>query len=202
MSITISVLYPYICYTHTYNPSMKNTIPQYTIKKSQRARQVNISINMRGEVTVTLPRLVPKLFAHKIIVEKQDWIQKQLQKIKAKQTGDPRLFDYSKKQYERYREEARIFCNERTEYWAQKMNLQYNRIAIKNPKTRWGSCSTKRNLNFNYKIIFLTDLQADYLIVHELAHLIEMNHSKEFWSIVERYIPQYKKQRKELRNNV
>jgi len=175
---------------------------KYTVKKSPRAKRANISINMRGEVLVTLPRLVPKIFAQKIIIEKQDWVQKQLQKIKAGQTGDPRLFDYSRKQYERYREEARAFCTQRTEHWAQEMNLQYNRIAIKNPKTRWGSCSNKRNLNFNYKIIFLTDLQSDYLIVHELAHLCEMNHSKAFWALVAHYIPRYKELRKELRRSV
>jgi len=133
------------------------------------------------------------------VEEKHDWICEQLHKLKAQRVGDPRLFDYSREQYERYREEARAFCIARVAYWARQMDAQYNRIAIKHMKTRWGSCSSKRNLNFNYKIIFLSDMQADYLIVHELAHLFEMNHSRKFWDIVAQFIPQYHMARYELR---
>jgi len=152
-----------------------------------------------GEVVVILPYGVPKFFAKQFVTRNVDWIQAQQIKLKERQVGDPRLFDYSRAQYEKYKEEARVFCTERVAHWAKVMNVQYNRIAIKHMKTRWGSCSSKRNLNFNYKIIFLSDVQADYLIVHELAHLFEMNHSKNFWNIVQKYIPSYKVLRRQLR---
>jgi len=78
-------------------------------------------------------------------------------------------------------------------------NFKINRIAIKNQTTRWGSCSSKRNLNFNYKIIYLRPVLADYLIVHELCHLGELNHSKMFWALVAKTMPDYVIINKELR---
>ena len=81
------------------------------------------------------------------------------------------------------REQARKFVAERINYFKGFYNFRINRIAIKNTKTRWGSCSEFRNLNFNYKIIYLKPQLADYLIVHELCHLGELNHSKRYWNL-------------------
>jgi predicted metal-dependent hydrolase len=97
------------------------------------------------------------------------------------------------------KEQARIFVENRISYFNKIYNFKINRIAIKNTSTRWGSCSSKRNLNFNYKIIYLKPYLADYLIVHELCHLGELNHSKKFWTLVRQTIPEYAKINKELR---
>ena len=97
------------------------------------------------------------------------------------------------------REQARIFVENRLSYFNKIYKFEINRIAIKNTSTRWGSCSSKKNLNFNYKIINLKPEQADYLIVHELCHLGEFNHSKKFWALVEKTIPDYVKINQELR---
>lgn len=75
----------------------------------------------------------------------------------------------------------------------------YKKVTIKNQFSRWGSCSRKGNLNFNYRIVFLPPEQADYLIVHELCHLGEFNHSKNFWDLVEKTTPNWKKLRHELK---
>lgn len=80
------------------------------------------------------------------------------------------------------------------------MNVTFNRIAIKNQHTRWGSCSSLGNLNFNYRLYFLPEKYMDYVIVHELAHRLQMNHSKEFWNIVAKYCPDWKALRKELKS--
>ena len=97
------------------------------------------------------------------------------------------------------REHARIFVENRIGYFNKFYNFEINRIAIKNTSTRWGSCSSKKNLNFNYKIIYLRPALADYLIVHELCHLGRLNHSKEFWALVSKTIPDYVSINKELR---
>jgi predicted metal-dependent hydrolase len=97
---------------------------------------------------------------------------------------NPDLVDYSREHYLKYKEISRILCEEKCEFWAEKMGVSYNRISIKSLKTRWGSCSSKKNLNFSYKILFLTPKDQDYLIVHELSHLVHMNHSKDFWDLV------------------
>jgi predicted metal-dependent hydrolase len=101
--------------------------------------------------------------------------------------------------YLRHKEQARALVHERIRFYNQFYNFRFNRIAIKNTKSMWGSCSAKGNLNFNYRIVFLPPPLADYLIVHELCHLYEFNHSKRFWNLVAATIPAYKELRKELK---
>lgn len=98
--------------------------------------------------------------------------------------------------------EARILVHARLEYFNQLYGFSYNRIFIKNQKSRWGSCSSKKNLNFNYRIALLPTELQDYLIVHELCHLAEMNHSKNFWKLVERAVPEYKRLNKRLKTEI
>jgi predicted metal-dependent hydrolase len=88
---------------------------------------------------------------------------------------------------------------QRIEYYNQYYGFKYNKINIKNQKTRWGSCSKKGNLNFNYKILFLSAETRDYIVVHELCHLKEFNHSKKFWNLVAETIPNYLQIRKNLK---
>jgi len=97
------------------------------------------------------------------------------------------------------REQARNFVESKISYFNKFYNFNINRVAIKNQKTRWGSCSSKGNLNFNYKVMYLKQELADYLIVHELCHLKELNHSKRFWALVYKTIPNYDKINKELK---
>ena len=98
----------------------------------------------------------------------------------------------TKKHYAEHKEAARVLCHERLEHYNQYYNLQFNRVAIRNTRSRWGSCSSKKNLNFNYRILFLEPELQDYLIVHELCHLQEMNHASQFWALVAEQIPEYK----------
>ena len=97
------------------------------------------------------------------------------------------------------REEARRFVENRLSFFNKIYDFEINRIAIKNTSTRWGSCSSKKNLNFNYKIIYLRPELADYLIVHELCHLGELNHLKRFWALVKKTIPNYVAINRELK---
>ena len=99
----------------------------------------------------------------------------------------------------RKREKAMHFVENRINYFNKFYNFEINRIVIKNQSSRWGSCSSKANINFNYKIIYLRPALADYLIVHELCHLGELNHSRRFWDLVKKTIPDFVEINKELR---
>ena len=85
--------------------------------------------------------------------------------------------------------------------FSQIMNVRYNSVKIKNYKSRWGSCSSKGDISFNWKIIFAPENIIEYLVVHELSHLIHFNHSKLFWSKVEEFQYNYKENRKWLKEN-
>jgi predicted metal-dependent hydrolase len=101
--------------------------------------------------------------------------------------------------YLKYKEEARKLVMEKIEVFNKIYSFKFGRVAIRNTKSRWGSCSGKKNLNFSYRILFLPEPLADYLIVHELCHLGEFHHSQKFWNLVAVAIPDYKRVRKELR---
>lgn len=90
---------------------------------------------------------------------------------------------------------------EKISFYAGKMGVLYHNITIKNQKTRWGSSSTLHNLNFNWRMFLLPEEIADYVIVHELAHQIEMNHSPRFWKEVEKILPDYRKREKWLKEH-
>lgn len=99
------------------------------------------------------------------------------------------------------REQARAIITARVRHWAAVMDLSYNRIAIKDHRTLWGSCSRKRNLNFNWRLAAAPAEALDYIVIHELCHLREMNHSKKYWAHVAALCPDYKARRKWLREN-
>src|SRR5262245_60956256 len=88
---------------------------------------------------------------------------------------------------------------DRVAYWSERMDARYRRVFIKNQRTLWGSCSARGNLNFNRRLVHAPLEVLDYVVIHELAHLTEMNHSKRFWAIVERWCPDYKQRRRWLR---
>lgn len=101
--------------------------------------------------------------------------------------------------YERHRESARAVINERLHHFATFYEVQYARVSIRNTSTRWGSCSSAGGLNFHYKIGLLPPSLMDYVIVHEVCHLIEMNHSRSFWVHVARTVPDYRQCRAALK---
>ncbi len=100
-----------------------------------------------------------------------------------------------------YRAEAARLINERTDKLSSQMGISYKRIVIRGQKTRWGSCSRKKNLSFNWKLIMAPQPVLDYVIIHELTHLKEMNHSKRFWELVAQYCPGWREHKKWLKQH-
>lgn len=97
------------------------------------------------------------------------------------------------------KKKARLLIEQRVAYYADKMGIAYGRISMRNQRTRWGSCSSDGNLNFNCRLLYVPLELLDYVVVHELAHRRHMNHSADFWQEVERYLPDYKERKERLK---
>ena len=97
------------------------------------------------------------------------------------------------------REKIKEKISHRIQYYSKKMQLEYLRVTIRNQKTRWGSCSSAGNLNFNWKLVLMPSELLDYVVVHELAHRKEMHHSPRFWAVVEKELPDYRERREKLK---
>jgi predicted metal-dependent hydrolase len=104
------------------------------------------------------------------------------------------------KHYVKHKETARNFVLEKLQIYNEFYQYTFRRVSIRNTKSRWGSCSEHGNLNFSYKLLFLPEHLADYIIVHELCHLKELNHSPKFWNLVSKTFPDYREKRKVLKN--
>ena len=101
--------------------------------------------------------------------------------------------------YVKNKERARVLVHQRVFHFNKIYNFEFGRIAIKDQRRVWGSCSAKGNLNFNYRLVFLPQGLSDYVIVHELCHLKELNHSKNFWELVKIAVPDHKDIRRKLK---
>jgi predicted metal-dependent hydrolase len=161
----------------------------YTFKTNSQARNLSIRITREGEVVVTKPKQVSLLYAESFITKKISWIISKIEHMKSLPPVPPKI---TRKEYLILKEKAQAIAEKRVKHFNEMYNFSYKRITIRNQKTRWGSCSSKGNLNFNYKIALLSEELVDYIVVHELCHLGQMNHSKKFWDLVSKTIPTYK----------
>jgi len=127
------------------------------------------------------------------------WINKYKITKPRRKTSSRRAFGSVRMHYLKHREPARAAISAKVSHFSQIIGVEYRKIAIKNQKSRWGSCSEKKNLNFNYRLIFLPEELMDYVIVHELCHLLEFNHSPKFWLNVSKILPNYRQLRLRLK---
>lgn len=161
-----------------------------------RRKTIAIQIDRNGQVILRTPYGITKRQAEKFLDEKKDWILKTIRQVENRKTDQIMI---SEEQRREGIERAKRIFPERTAYFALRMGVYYGRITIREQKTRWGSCSSKGNLNFNWKLVLLAPELLDYVVVHELAHRREMNHSKNFWKIVEAELPDYRERRRRLK---
>lgn len=169
----------------------------YTLRRSKRAKRIRLSVASGGVVTLTAPYTVRDSFLETFIASKASWVLNQVHYFI--QFPVRRPLRNRRKHFLEHKENARTLVVERLTHFNQFYGLSWNRIAIRNQRSRWGSCSRRRNLNFNYRIALLPAHLADYIIVHELCHLQEMNHAPAFWDLVARTIPNHQELRRKLR---
>ncbi len=170
---------------------------EYTVKRSER-RSSAIQITDDGKVLVRVPRFTTDRAVRDLLRAKRSWIEKHLAKIReSRSILEGRFFE--EKDLAELKKRAKKDIPPRVEHYAALMGLTYGGISIRAQRTRWGSCSAKGNLNFNCLLVLLPDEVRDYVVVHELAHLKEMNHSPRFWAEVEKIIPDYRVRRARLR---
>ena len=130
------------------------------------------------------------------ILEHLGWIEKSIEKQRIMRESTPEL---TPERIFNLRGQAKLVLPLKTKKYAEMMGLKYGRITITGAKTRFGSCSSHGNISFSYRLMMYPDEAIDYVVVHELAHLVEMNHSPRFYSIVTSVLPDYKKRRALLR---
>lgn len=158
---------------------------------------MRLMVRPGGSVVLTVPERVSLATIERFLARHTEWILRSVEKMRHF-VPLPR----GKREYLQHRESARALVHDRLEYWNAFYGFPYQRVAIKNTKTLWGSCSRKGNLNFSYKLLFLPRELVDYVIVHELCHLREHNHGKGFWRLVAQTQPDYLRLRRLLRTYV
>lgn len=167
-----------------------------------RSRRKTIALEIKEDLSVLVraPFHTTQEEIQGFIDSHRNWLTKkygELEKAKEKRGISPCPHTLRAEERKRI---AEYFLS-RVQYYQQLMNLSCKGISIRNQKTRWGSCSSKGNLNFNYKLYYMPPEILDYVVVHELAHLKHMNHSREFWSYVGRYMPEYERHRGWLKDH-
>ena len=171
-----------------------------TVIRSNR-KTVAIQVNSDLSVTVRAPRSTSEKDIEEILKKKEAWISKHIEKIKKTKErleAEP-TEKLTREKVIALAEEALKVIPARVEYFAKVIGVTYGKITIRNQKTRWGSCSSKGNLNFNCLLMLAPPEVLDYVVVHELCHRKQMNHSKAFWAEVEKVLPDYKEARKWLK---
>lgn len=175
----------------------------YTIKYSDR-RSFSISISPAEGLVLRVPLHTSDREIRRLLLEKQHWIITKYLKIQEQEKNRPTsdLTDVQRDALQkRYIDAAKEYIPMRVSYFNQYTGGTYRRITIRDQKTRWGSCSAKGTLSFNWRLMLAPPAILDYVVVHELCHLTHMNHSAAFWAAVEAVCPDYRTCRKWLKDH-
>ena len=167
-------------------------------------RTIGLEITPDMQVIVRAPYGVPERTLRRFVEERADWIETHLTKMaarKIKQQNHPQIPKLTETELRMLANQAKEVIPNRVQYYAPIVGVNYGRITIRNQRTRWGSCSGKGNLNFNCLLMLTPPQVVDYVVVHELCHRLEMNHSPRFWAQVERVYPNYRQAKKWLKDN-
>ncbi len=176
---------------------LRNKIINYTLKLSLRAKRLRLAVYPDGSLVVTKPRLLSIEIVEKFLHEKENWLISRITSFKNTKIDPLNLL--TRRDYLNNREKAREIITARAKFFSEIYNFKYKQINIRDQKTRWGSCSRSGNLNFNFRLLYLSSESRDYVVVHELCHLKEFNHSRAFWGLVAREVPNFRELRAKLK---
>jgi predicted metal-dependent hydrolase len=161
-------------------------------------RTVGIYVHKDGLVEVKCPKHTSKAIIENIIAKKKDWIEKAQKRLSERKENDYKT-TITESERLKFVEKANSVIPQRVEYYSKIMQVIPAKVKISSAKSYWGSCSGKNVISFSWRIIMASDKTIDYVVVHELSHIKQHNHSKKFWAEVEKIIPKYKDCKKELR---
>ena len=166
---------------------------EYTLVRTGR-KTMAIYIRPGGLVELRAPLNCPKREIDRFVAAKASWIEEKraLMLGRAQRQADPAL-------EAKLRAQAKEILPQKAAYYAKLMGVSPSQVKVTGARTRWGSCSGRGNLNFSWRLMLADDTEIDYVVVHELAHLREMNHSPRFWAVVEAALPDYKQRRLRLK---
>ena len=195
MDITLRVFYT----KSHFRVRTTEILPHYILKRSARSRHVRVSVRAGGRITVSAPHYTSESVIKSFLLKHADWLHK---KIAYFSRFPEKIISLAQEEklFILHKVRARTIAEAKVARWNGHFKFTFGKISIRNSRSRWGSCSSRGTLTFNYKIALLPEHLADYLVVHELCHLKERNHSKSFWSLVARVVPDYALRRKELRD--
>lgn len=186
-----------------YNKGMmKMKIGEYNVEvRRTKRKSAAIKITADMQIVVFVPLYVSDNEIERMVISKSKWIDEHMLKVQSTIDERSKLEKITFEQIKELADQAVEYIPKRVNYYAEKENFVYNKITIKNLVSRWGSCSTKGNLNFNCLLMLTPDYVIDYIVVHELCHLREMNHSEKFWAEVEKIMPDYQRAELWLKQN-
>lgn len=162
----------------------------YSVRKT-----ISIGVDENG-VFVRAPLATDRETIDRLLKKYSAWIEKSLATMEKKKELHR---ERTPEEVVMLKKSARTYLTEKTEYYANIMGLKYGRITITSAKKRFGSCSTKGNISYSYRLMLYPEAAREYVVVHELAHLVEMNHSKKFYQVIERVLPDYKNRKRLLK---
>ena len=170
-----------------------------TIKRSSR-KTLGLEVRENGEIFARIPEKLSDRSLKSFIEKERDWIIKKSELVKWERehrqtTNATPVQELTSEEIENISQKI----VDRVRFYQKKMGVTVGRVAIRNQKTRWGSCSSAGNLNFNWRLVLMPPEILDYVVVHELAHRKEMNHSSKFWAIVEQEMPDYQERKQRLK---
>lgn len=158
-----------------------------------RSNRKTLSIELkRNEIIARAPTRMKEKEIYRFIDSKKSWIDKHLAKIKERQKALDDLKPFTQEEIKQFTAKAKLDIPKRVEYYAKQIGVTYNKITIRCQHTRWGSCSSNGNLNFNCLLVLLPDEIIDSIVVHELCHIKQMNHSARFYAEIDKVLPNYK----------
>ena len=161
-----------------------------------------VQIRTDGTVIARAPLRMPKDRILCFLSEKASWIRMQQGRMQEREKMRQQArIHLDAAQEKELRERAKSVLAQRTAYFARQIGVTYGRITVRDQKTRWGSCSQTGNLNFNFRLILAPSEVLDYVVVHELCHRRQMNHSTQFWQEVAQVLPDYRKRKAWLTEN-